>query len=140
MEGLKLDVLLSSFVIGLKGSIFDILCFIIALFFLHRVLKFIDLYGGGYLSGEDERGGHGGGGVGPERGGDGLGGGVGCGGLGGGVGCGGLGGGGGRAVKDSIKYLSKLILFFLLGDGGRYLSEVEVHGEDERGELGDGGG
>ena len=44
MEGLKLNVLLSSFVIGLKGSIFDILCFIIALFFLHRVLKFIDLY------------------------------------------------------------------------------------------------
>ena len=44
MGGLKLNVLLSSFVIGLKGSIFDILCFIIALFFLHRVLKFIDLY------------------------------------------------------------------------------------------------
>ena len=82
----------------------------------------------------------GGGGAGPERGGDGLGGGVGLGsgiGLGGGVG---LGGGGGRAVtiKDSIKDLSKL--FFLLGDGGGYLSKVEVHGEDERGELGGGGG
>ena len=31
-------------------------------------------------------------------------------------------------------------LFFLLGDGGGYLSEVEVHGEDERGELGGGVG
>ena len=41
--------------------------------------------GGGYLSGEDERGGRGGGGVDPERDGDGLGGGVGL-------------GGGGRAV------------------------------------------
>ena len=40
-------------------------------------------------------------------------------------------------IKDSIKDLSKLTLF-LLGDGG-YLSEVEVHGEDERGELGGGG-
>ena len=33
--------------------------------------------------------------------------------------------------------MSKLTLF-LLRDGG-YLSEVEVHGEDERGELGGGG-
>ena len=44
-----LSFLLRSFGIGLKGSIFDILnilfsCFIIALFFRYRVLKFIDLY------------------------------------------------------------------------------------------------
>ena len=31
--------------------------------------------------------------------------------------------------------MSKLTLYFL-GDGGGYLSEVEVHGEDERGERG----
>ena len=55
--------------------------------------------GGGYLSGEDERGGRGGDGADPERGGGGLEGGV------------GLGGGGGRAVtiKDSKKDLSKLL-------------------------------
>ena len=36
--------------------------------------------------------------------------------------------------------MSKLTLFFLLiFDGGGYLSEVEVHGEDEHGELGSGG-
>ena len=105
------------------------------------VLKFVPERGwvvlGGYLAevevhGEDEHGELGGGGAGPERGGDGLGGGVGLGGD------GGLGGGGGRAVKNSIKDLSKLTLCFLLGDG-EYLSEVEVHGEDEHGELGDGG-
>ena len=54
MDGLKLSMLLlSSFGIGLKGSILNILnilfcllfsCFIIALFFRHRVSKFIDLY------------------------------------------------------------------------------------------------
>ena len=82
MGGLKLNVFLfSSFGIGLKGNISNILFsyFIIALFFRHRVLKFIDLClsrqagkfvsfslsvgdggGGGYLSGEDGRGGHGG--------------------------------------------------------------------------------
>ena len=62
------------------------------------------------------------------------------GGRGGGDGGVGLGGGGGRAVtiKDSIKDLSKLTL--CLGDGGGYLSEVEVHGEDEHGEIGGGGG
>ena len=95
--------------------------------------------GGGYLSGEDGRGGRGGAEAAADRDGGGVligdegGGGVG---LGGGVD---LGGGGGRAVaiKDSIEDLSKLTLF-LLGDGG-YLSEVEVHGEDERGELGGGG-
>ena len=48
MEGLKLNIfLLSSFGIGLKGSILNILnilfCLIITLFFRHRVLKF-DLY------------------------------------------------------------------------------------------------
>ena len=75
MGGLKVNILLSIFGIGLKGSILNIFSyFIIALFFRHRVLKFIDLYlsrqacklsfigvtdavvlGGGYLSGEDER-------------------------------------------------------------------------------------
>ena len=46
MEGLKLNIfLLSSFGIGLKGSILNILnilfCLFIALFFRHRVLKFV---------------------------------------------------------------------------------------------------
>ena len=89
MGGLELGVfLLSSFGIGLKGSIFDILNILFSyfiLFFRHRVLKF-DLYlsrqackvnlsfirvtggggggedagGGGYLLGEVERGGRGG--------------------------------------------------------------------------------
>ena len=128
--------------LNIRGSILNIL--FIALFFRHRVLKFIDLFlsrqacklskfvsfslsilkcvrggvalgdGGGYLSGEEQ-----------SR--DDLGGGV------------------GRAVtiKDSVKDLSKLTLF-LIADGG-YLSEVEVHGEDGRGGRGgaedrDGGG
>ena len=73
---------MSSFGIGLRGSILNILnilfcllfsCFIIALFFRHRVLKFIDF--SSRLPGEDEHGGRGG--V------DGLGGGVGLGGGGG---------------------------------------------------------
>ena len=127
MECLKLNFLLSSFGIGLKSSIFDILCFIIALFFLRRVLKFIDLYlsrqagkfvsfslsvlkfgvvlGGGYLPGEDVRGG----------------------------------GGGGRAVKDSIKDLSRLF-FPLIFDGVPFLlsmvgiggGEGYLSGEDGR--------
>ena len=54
-------------------------------------------------------------------------------GLGGVVGLGGGGGlGGAVTIKRSIKDLSKL--FFLFG----YLADVEVHGEDEHGELGGG--
>ena len=60
------------------------------------------------VHGEDEHGELGGGGAGPERGGGDLGGGVGL---------------GGRAV--TIKDLSKLTLFFLLGFDGGYLSEDE---------------
>ena len=47
MEGLKLNLSLSFFGLNIKvGSILNILFsyFIIALFFRHRVLKFIDLY------------------------------------------------------------------------------------------------
>ena len=48
MGGLELGVfLLSSFGIGLKGSIFDILSILFSyfiLFFRHLVLKFIDMY------------------------------------------------------------------------------------------------
>ena len=98
---------------------------------MSKLTLFFPLGDGGYLSevevhGGDERGELGGGGADPERGGDGLGGG------------GGLGGGRAVTIKDSIKDLSKLTLFFPLGDGG-YLSEVEVHEEDERGELVGGG-
>ena len=91
----------------------DVSCFIVALFFRQDSFSggdWIDLGDGGYLSGEGEHGGRGGG-----------------------VG---LGGGGGRAVtKYSIKDLSKLTQFFLFG----YLADVEVHGEDEHGELRGGG-
>ena len=77
-------------------------------------LFFLLVFDDGYLSGEDERGEREGGGVDLERGGDDLGGGVGL---------------GGRAV--TIKYLSKLTLFFLLIFDGGYLS-----GEDGRGGRG----
>ena len=44
MGGLKLNVLFSSFDIGLKGSILIILFSYFIIAFRHRVLKFIDLF------------------------------------------------------------------------------------------------
>ena len=123
-------------------------------FSLISVLRFVservggggdEVVGGGYLSGEDARGGRGGAdvevhgedecgelggvGAGPERGGDGLGHVVG---LGGGVGLGSSGGlgGGGRVV--TIRDLSKLTLFCLLIPGylsGEDMSFIRVTGK-----------
>ena len=90
--------------------------------------------GGGQLSGEDGRGGRGGADAAADRDGGGV-----LIGVGGGEDAGS--GGGGRAVtKDSIKDLSKLTLFFLLGvhgdgggDGGRCLPGGGVLIGDEGG-------
>ena len=92
------------------GSIFDILnILIIASFFRHRFSGQHSFSGGGEVHGDG--GGDGGGYLsGEDR--D----------VGGVL----IGGGGGG---DNV----------VLGDGGGYLAEVEVHGEDERGELGGGG-
>ena len=94
------DVFLSSFGIGLKDSVFDILFsnLSIALFFRRRIsrvlLKFIDLS---------------------------------------------------RQAGKFVSFSLSVLKFVperggvVLGDGGGYLAEVEVHGEDEHGELGGGG-